>query len=88
EKNEVLRMKEEIRKEKREAQFGNMKCKEELTRVLDYIDSLHYHDHVDYTFIYKLLEEGAVTAGGNIHNPYDWETEPSKPTRKSGLYQA
>ncbi|PIO64286.1 hypothetical protein TELCIR_14093, partial [Teladorsagia circumcincta] len=64
EKNEVLRVKEEIRKEKRvrfdmlsEAQFGNMKCKEELTRILDYIDSLHYHDHVDYTFIYKLLEE-------------------------------
>ncbi|VDO49207.1 unnamed protein product [Haemonchus placei] len=57
EKNEVLHMKEEIRKEKRDAQFLNIKCKEELQRVMDYIDSLHYHDHVDYSFIYKLLEE-------------------------------
>ncbi|XGW14992.1 hypothetical protein V3C99_000906 [Haemonchus contortus] len=83
EKNEVLHMKEEIRKEKRDAQFLNIKCKEELQRVMDYIDSLHYHDHVDYSFIYKLLEEGAVTAGGSVHDPYDWEVETPR-VRRSG----
>ncbi|ETN72559.1 hypothetical protein NECAME_04462 [Necator americanus] len=90
EKNEVLRMKEEIRKEKREAQFGNMKCKEELGKIIDYIDTLHYHDHVDYSYIYKLLEEGATAAGGSIHNPYDWEVDTARgtPVKRSSLYLA
>lgn len=91
EKNEVLKMKEEIRKEKREAQFGNMKCHNEIERIMDYIDSLHYHDHVDYTYIYKLLEEGAIASGGNVHNPYDWETsecQKGSVRMKSAVYQA
>ncbi|VDM66509.1 unnamed protein product [Strongylus vulgaris] len=89
EKNEVLRMKEEIRREKREAQFGNMRCKEELGKIIDYLDTLHYHDHVDYSYIYKLLEEGAIVSGGNVNNPYDWEVETARGTpRKTGLYQA
>ncbi|VDM85791.1 unnamed protein product [Strongylus vulgaris] len=56
-KAEVLKVKEECRTTKREAMLGPLKCKQELWRVLDYIDKLHYHDHVDYSYIYKLLEE-------------------------------
>ncbi|ETN85227.1 hypothetical protein NECAME_06522 [Necator americanus] len=58
-----------------DAMLGHLKCKEELWRVIEYIDKLHYHDHVDYSYIYKLLEEGALQAGGNVNNPYDWEVE-------------
>ncbi|VDK82035.1 unnamed protein product [Cylicostephanus goldi] len=74
-KHEVLKVKEECRTTRRESMLGPLKCKEELWRVLDYIDKLHYHDHVDYSYIYKLLEEGAIISGGNIKNPYDWEVE-------------
>lgn len=51
EKNEVLKMKEEIRKEKR----------------------------------------GAIASGGNVHNPYDWETsecQKGSVRMKSAVYQA
>ncbi|RCN38721.1 hypothetical protein ANCCAN_15371 [Ancylostoma caninum] len=74
-KHEVLKVKEECRTTRREAMLGNLKCKDELWRIIDYIDKLQYHDHVDYTYIYKLLEEGALQAGGNVNNPYDWEVE-------------
>ncbi|EYC41243.1 hypothetical protein Y032_0576g218 [Ancylostoma ceylanicum] len=56
-KNEVLKVKEECRTTRREAMLGPLKCKDELWRIIDYIDKLQYHDHVDYTYIYKLLEE-------------------------------
>ncbi|KAL6725287.1 hypothetical protein ANCDUO_10392 [Ancylostoma duodenale] len=72
-KNEVLKVKEQLRKEKRETALGAMKCKEELGKVLDYIDSLKYHDRVDYEFIYKMLTQAAKTEGGDINDPYDWE---------------
>ncbi|VDM73104.1 unnamed protein product, partial [Strongylus vulgaris] len=62
----------------KEAALGCMKCKEELGKVLDYIDSLKYHDHVDYDFIYKILTESAKIEGGDINEPYDWEV-PEKP---------
>ncbi|KAK6736694.1 hypothetical protein RB195_019410 [Necator americanus] len=74
-KNEVLKVKEECRTTRKDAMLGHLKCKEELWRVIEYIDKLHYHDHVDYSYIYKLLEEGALQAGGNVNNPYDWEVE-------------
>ncbi|VDO67070.1 unnamed protein product [Haemonchus placei] len=74
-KNEVLKVKEECRTSRKDQMLGSLKCKEELLRVLEYIDKLQYHDHVDYTYIYKMLEEGAIQAGGNVNNPYDWETE-------------
>ncbi|PIO54513.1 hypothetical protein TELCIR_24123, partial [Teladorsagia circumcincta] len=56
-KNEVLKVKEECRTTKKEQMLGSLKCKDELWRVLEYIDKLQYHDHVDYTYIYKMLEE-------------------------------
>ncbi|XGW08772.1 hypothetical protein V3C99_011244 [Haemonchus contortus] len=76
-KNEVLKVKEECRTSRKDQMLGSLKCKEELLRVLEYIDKLQYHDHVDYTYIYKMLEEGALQSGGNVNNPYDWETEVS-----------
>ncbi|CAJ0597980.1 unnamed protein product [Cylicocyclus nassatus] len=72
-KNQVLKIKEQLRTEKREVALGSMKCKAELGKVLDYIDSLKYHDHVDYDFIYKMLTEAAKIEGGDINEPYDWE---------------
>uniref|UniRef100_A0A0K0DIZ1 Protein kinase domain-containing protein n=1 Tax=Angiostrongylus cantonensis TaxID=6313 RepID=A0A0K0DIZ1_ANGCA len=93
-KNEVMKVKEECRTSKKawmewftELMFGPLKCKNELARVLEYIDKLHYHDHVDYTYIYKMLEEvrkfttllgyeaAAIQCGGNVNNPYDWEND-------------
>ncbi|VDM62733.1 unnamed protein product [Angiostrongylus costaricensis] len=65
-KNEVMK----------ELMFGPLKCKGELARILEYIDKLQYHDHVDYTYIYKMLEEAAIQCGGNVSNPYDWENDP------------
>ncbi|PIO72854.1 hypothetical protein TELCIR_05195 [Teladorsagia circumcincta] len=41
----------------KEAALSGVKCKEELNKVLDYIDSLKYFDHVDYEFIYKSLTQ-------------------------------
>ncbi|VDP41261.1 unnamed protein product [Heligmosomoides polygyrus] len=46
-----------MRTTKRAAAFSGVKCSEDLSKVLDYIDSLKYHDHVDYEFIYKCLQE-------------------------------
>ncbi|KAK6046461.1 hypothetical protein COOONC_16033, partial [Cooperia oncophora] len=74
-KEDVLRLKEEMRTTKRELAFSGVKCTEELGRVLDYIDGLKYFDHVDYDFIYKSLTEAAKTCGGDINDPYDWERE-------------
>ncbi|VDM52185.1 unnamed protein product [Angiostrongylus costaricensis] len=74
EKDDVLKVKEQMRSpERRDAAFGGLPCKEELSKMLDYIDSLKYHDRVDYEFIYKLSEQGAKSAGGDIKDLYDWE---------------
>lgn len=75
EKNDVLRVKEEARKDKRDQLFQNIKCKEELGKLLDYFDQLQYHDHVDYEYAYKMLREAAKTCGGTLDDPYDWEKE-------------
>ncbi|KJH44076.1 hypothetical protein DICVIV_09916 [Dictyocaulus viviparus] len=74
-KNEVMKVKEECRNVKKDSMFGPLKCRDELFRVLEYIDKLQYHDHVDYSYIYKMLEEAAILCGGNVNNPYDWEND-------------
>ncbi|KAJ1355324.1 hypothetical protein KIN20_012682 [Parelaphostrongylus tenuis] len=71
--NDVLKVKEQMRAEKRDAALGGVRCKEELGKMLDYTDGLKYHAHVDYDFIYILSEQGAKSAGGDIKDPYDWE---------------
>ncbi|PIO68947.1 hypothetical protein TELCIR_09247 [Teladorsagia circumcincta] len=68
---------------KEEAALSGVKCKEELNKVLDYIDSLKYSDHVDYEFIYKSLTQAAKTCGGDINDPYDWERVTEKATASS-----
>ncbi|XGW27374.1 hypothetical protein V3C99_007739, partial [Haemonchus contortus] len=80
-KDETLKLKEEMRTTKRDAALSGVKCKEELSKVLDYIDTLKYSDHVDYEFIYKSLTKAAKTAGGDINQPYDWE----KPAERSKI---
>ncbi|KAJ1354768.1 hypothetical protein KIN20_011800 [Parelaphostrongylus tenuis] len=40
-----------------DAALGGVPCIEELSKMLDYTDSLKNHDHVDYDYIYKLLEQ-------------------------------
>ncbi|KAK5975696.1 Serine/threonine protein kinase [Trichostrongylus colubriformis] len=87
-KEEVLKLKEEMRTTKREAAFFGIKCKDELGKVLDYIDSLKYHDHVDYEFIYKCLAQAANTAGGDIKDPYDWEKIEEKATAGSSTVKS
>ncbi|KAK6745944.1 hypothetical protein RB195_012198 [Necator americanus] len=79
-KNEVLKVKEQLRNEKQDSAFSSMKCKEELIKVLTYIDSLKYFDHVDYEFIYKMLTQAAKTEGGDINDPYDWERSSATST--------
>ncbi|KAK6031613.1 hypothetical protein OSTOST_02230 [Ostertagia ostertagi] len=82
-KNDVLRLKEEMRTTKREDALSGVKCSGDLSKVLDYIDSLKYFDHVDYDFIYKSLTQAAKTCGGDINDPYDWEIATEKATASS-----
>ncbi|CAJ0598537.1 unnamed protein product [Cylicocyclus nassatus] len=72
-KDNVLKLKRDMRDEKKDVAFAGIQCKAELCKIMEYLDTLQYQDHVDYSFIYKLCELGAVTEGGSIHNPYDWE---------------
>ncbi|EGT56243.1 hypothetical protein CAEBREN_00165 [Caenorhabditis brenneri] len=72
EKNEVLLVKEECRKEKRHTLYTGLKHTVELNKILVYIDSQAYQDRIDYQFIYKSLEEICVLAGHDIDAPYDW----------------
>ncbi|CAI5441190.1 unnamed protein product [Caenorhabditis angaria] len=74
-KNDVLKCKEECRKDKREAMLSGLPHTTELNRILDYIDKQQYHDRVDYDYIYKMLEEACISSGGKIDAPYDWELE-------------
>ena len=47
----------------------------ERSQILSYIDSLQYHDRVDYHYIYDMLKKAATACGGNVDDPYDWEKE-------------
>lgn len=77
-KNEVLKMKEECRKDKRPLLYTGIKQTAELNKVLDYIDSRAYQDRLDYQFIYKSLSEACTATGMDIDAPYDWEKEKEK----------
>ncbi|CAO4360864.1 hypothetical protein L5515_000738 [Caenorhabditis briggsae] len=74
-KHEVLKMKEECRKDKRSLLYNGIKQTTELNKILDYIDSRAYQDRLDYQFIYKSLSEACTAAGMDIDAPYDWERE-------------
>ncbi|EFP10361.1 hypothetical protein CRE_23562 [Caenorhabditis remanei] len=77
-KNDVLKFKEECRKEKRHTLYTGIKHTNELNKILDYIDSKAYQDRVDYAFIYKALGEACTSAGLDIDAPYDWERDREK----------
>lgn len=55
-KNEVLKVKEECRTKHRDKLLRSFKCKEEFGKIMDYVDSLHYEDRVDYSYIYEMLK--------------------------------
>ncbi|EYC46245.1 hypothetical protein Y032_0403g819 [Ancylostoma ceylanicum] len=55
-KDAVLKLKKDMRQEKKNAAFEGIKCVEELCKIMEYIDSLQYQDRVDYDYIYKLVE--------------------------------
>ncbi|CAI2323459.1 unnamed protein product [Caenorhabditis sp. 36 PRJEB53466] len=68
----VCKMKEDARC-KKDLLFRGIKCFSELGKIISYIDKLQYQDHVDYSYIYKQLEDGCSTVGGKMDAPYDWE---------------
>ncbi|UMM31884.1 hypothetical protein L5515_005907 [Caenorhabditis briggsae] len=72
-KGTVSQMKEEVRS-KKETYLG-IKCGAELEKIILYLDQLQYQDHVDYQYIYKILNEACSTCGGRMDAPYDWEKE-------------
>uniref|UniRef100_A0A1I7YNB5 Protein kinase domain-containing protein n=1 Tax=Steinernema glaseri TaxID=37863 RepID=A0A1I7YNB5_9BILA len=81
-RNEVLRVKEECRKDKRDQFFHGVKCKESLGKIMEYIDALHYHDRIDYSYVYDLLKEAATSCGARLDDPYDWEEDTNTKSRK------
>ncbi|CAI2336633.1 unnamed protein product [Caenorhabditis sp. 36 PRJEB53466] len=81
-KNEVMKAKEDCRKDKRSTLYTGIKQTTELNKVLDYIDTRAYQDRVDYQFIYKALTEACSNAGLDIDAPYDWETSKEPQTSK------
>ncbi|MFH4977125.1 hypothetical protein AB6A40_003834 [Gnathostoma spinigerum] len=54
-RNIVLKIKENCRKDTSKL-FHGVKCQEEFTSILKYIDSLQYQDKVDYNFIYQTIK--------------------------------
>uniref|UniRef100_A0A8R1HXK4 Protein kinase domain-containing protein n=1 Tax=Caenorhabditis japonica TaxID=281687 RepID=A0A8R1HXK4_CAEJA len=70
--NTVWQMKEEVR-ERKNVLFHGLKCGSELGKILAYLDSLQYQDHIDYHYIYKQLEDACFVSGGKMDGAYDWE---------------
>ncbi|KAK0423517.1 hypothetical protein QR680_008183 [Steinernema hermaphroditum] len=83
-KKDVQACKEECRSAKREKLFQSFRCKEEFGKLLDYIDSLKYHDKVDYSYIYQVLKLAAEVSGVNLDDPFDWET--ANPIEGSSMF--
>ncbi|VDM30021.1 unnamed protein product [Toxocara canis] len=48
-------MKEECRRTRKDKLFHGLKCKDEFGKIMEYIDSLHYEDRVDYSYVYEML---------------------------------
>ncbi|KJH53013.1 hypothetical protein DICVIV_00698 [Dictyocaulus viviparus] len=86
-RNIVMSMKKEMRSSKRildgdlfernnnfqQIAFSGIKCKDELMQIMDYLDKLRYQDHVNYKYIYTILQTATKVAGGDLSKPYDWE---------------
>ncbi|CAI4222397.1 unnamed protein product [Auanema sp. JU1783] len=73
-RHDVLRCKDECRKDKRSMLFQKNPAMKELSELLDYIDSLKYHNtSINYHFMYEILKTSALICGGDVKNLYDWE---------------
>ncbi|KAI6192891.1 Protein kinase domain-containing protein [Aphelenchoides fujianensis] len=77
-KADVLKVKEECRREKRPLLFNMLVCANTFGLIMDYIDGLQYEDHADYRYIYKLLHCAANECGVNPDAPYDWELDANR----------
>ena len=55
-RNEVKKVKEDCRGERRGELFADLECREEFSAILEYIDNLTYSDKIDYTYIYDTLK--------------------------------
>ncbi|KAH7730027.1 Protein C27D8.1 [Aphelenchoides avenae] len=74
EKDEVLRLKQDARENKCQAMLKQFKeGREEIYKIVDYIDHLTYTDRVDYDYIYTLLKLAAAANKASLDAPYDWE---------------
>uniref|UniRef100_A0A0M3JJ88 Cullin domain-containing protein n=1 Tax=Anisakis simplex TaxID=6269 RepID=A0A0M3JJ88_ANISI len=51
-----LKVKEECRTKLRDKLLHTVKCKDEFGKIMDYVDSLHYEDRVDYSYVYEMLK--------------------------------
>uniref|UniRef100_A0A0M3JDG6 Cytochrome P450 n=1 Tax=Anisakis simplex TaxID=6269 RepID=A0A0M3JDG6_ANISI len=72
-----LKVKEECRTKLRDKLLHTVKCKDEFGKIMDYVDSLHYEDRVDYSYVYEMLKTAAIVCDVRLTDPYDWE-EKSK----------
>uniref|UniRef100_A0A1I7U8Z1 Protein kinase domain-containing protein n=1 Tax=Caenorhabditis tropicalis TaxID=1561998 RepID=A0A1I7U8Z1_9PELO len=81
-KHDVLKEKEDCRKEKKHLLFTGIKQNAELIKILEYIDSKAYQDKVDYQFIYRALAEACTNAKLDIDAPYDWENTKEKTSKE------
>ncbi|KAI6239000.1 Tau-tubulin kinase 1 [Aphelenchoides fujianensis] len=81
-KADVLKVKEECRREKRPLLFNMIVCANTFGLIMDYIDGLQYEDHADYGYIYKLLHCAANECGVNPDAPYDWELDANGVTTR------
>ncbi|KAI6238008.1 Tau-tubulin kinase 2 [Aphelenchoides fujianensis] len=93
EKIDVQRVKEEYRRlEFRDRLFQGVYCRDQYSKILDYIDALDYPDRPDYSYIYQCLREGAAVCDVNLNDPYDWEEESqqkrSSATKRKSVHTA
>ncbi|CAJ0603896.1 unnamed protein product [Cylicocyclus nassatus] len=82
-RNVVLRIKQEVRRDKRDLFVCGIKCKKSILAIMDYIDTLKRMTPVDYAFMLEAIEKDARRLKCNLTAPYDWETDCQNESRKS-----
>lgn len=66
-------------------EYSEIKFKEELKKIMDYINNTKYYEDVDYKYIYEMLKMAGKVSGLDIDSPFDWEKEKSKMMQSSAL---
>jgi tau tubulin kinase len=77
-RNDVKKVKEDCREQRRSELFVDLECKEEFSAILAYIDNLTYADKIDYQYIYDTMKLAANVCRANLDDPFDWETPAKK----------